>query len=75
MSELLFTPIVSKHYDEHYINHLNTRLVWYWNGRFLSGCQMAWYSNGGLKIGLKKPVYGPKYPSFKWSDKSPNFTI
>ena len=32
-----------------YCNHLNTRLVWYSNDRFLYGCQMVRYSNGGLK--------------------------
>ena len=37
-----------------YSNHLNTGLVWYSNGRFVSGCQMVRYSNGGLKTGLKK---------------------
>ena len=29
-----------------YSNHLNTGLVWYSNGRKLSGLQMVWYSNG-----------------------------
>ena len=43
-----------------YTNHLNTGLGWYWNGRFVSGCEMVQYSNDGLKTGLKKPVYGPK---------------
>ena len=42
-----------------YSIHLNTGLVGYLNGRFVSGCQMVRYSNGGLKTGLKKPVYGP----------------
>ena len=37
-----------------YRNHLKTGLVWYSNGRFVSGCQMVRYSNGGLKTGLKK---------------------
>ena len=37
-----------------YSNHLKTGLVWYSNGRFVSGCQMVRYSNGGLKTGLKK---------------------
>ena len=37
-----------------YSYHLNTGLVWYSNGRFVSGCQMVRYSNGGLKTGLKK---------------------
>ena len=37
-----------------YSNHLNTGLVWYSKGRFVSGCQMVWYPNGGPKIKLKK---------------------
>ena len=28
--------------------------LWYSNGRFAPGCQMVWYSHGGLKNGLKK---------------------
>ena len=36
---------------------------------------MVWYLNGGLKIGLKKPVYGPNCLVFKWSAKSHDFTI
>ena len=28
----------------------------YSNGIFVSGCQMVWYSNVGLKTGLKEPV-------------------
>ena len=43
-----------------YSNHLNIGLVWYSNGRFVSGSQMVRYSNVGLKTRLKKPVYGPK---------------
>ena len=39
-----------------YSNHLNTGLVRYSNGGFVSGCEMVLYSNGGLKTGLKKPV-------------------
>ena len=35
----------------------------------------VWFSNVGLKTGLKKPVYGPKCPAFKWSAKSCDFTI
>ena len=54
-----------------YSDHLNTRLVWYLNGRFVSGCQMVWYSNGGLKTGLKKLAYGPNCPVFKWSANKP----
>ena len=46
-----------------YSNHLNTGLVWYSNGRFVSACQMVRFSNGGLKTRLKKPVNGPKYYS------------
>ena len=42
----------------------------YSNGWFVSLCQMFRYLNGGLKIGLKKPVYGPKCPVFEWSSKS-----
>ena len=58
-----------------YSNHLNTGLVWYSNGSFVSGCQTVRYLNGGLKTGLKKPVYGPKCLVFKWSAKSCDFTI
>ena len=39
---------------ERYSNHLKTELVWYSNGRFVSGCQRVLYWNGGLKTGLKK---------------------
>ena len=35
-------------------NHPNKKLVWYSNGRFVSGCQMVVCFNGGLKTGLKK---------------------
>ena len=58
-----------------YSNHLNTGLVWFLNGRFVSGSQMARYSHGGQKSGLKKLVYGPKCPVFKWSAKSRHFNI
>ena len=51
-----------------------TSLVFKW-GRFVSGCQMVRYSNGGLKTGLKKPDYGPKCSVFEWSAKSCDFTI
>ena len=27
---------------------------------------VKWYSNGGLKFRLTKPVYGPKCPLFEW---------
>ena len=37
-----------------YRTHLNTELVWYSNGRFVSGCQMVRYLNGDLKTLLKK---------------------
>ena len=60
---------------KYHSNHLNTGLVWYLNGRFVSGCQMVRYSNGGLKTRLKKPVYGPKCPVFEWFAKSCDFTI
>ena len=43
-----------------YSNHLNTRLVWYWNVRFVSGCQMVQSSNVGLKT-------GPEKKAFLWS--------
>ena len=39
-----------------YSNHLNNGLVWYLNSRYVFGCQMVQYSNGGLKTGLKKPA-------------------
>ena len=29
-----------------YRTHLNTGLVWYSNGRFVSGCQIVWYADG-----------------------------
>ena len=58
-----------------YSNDLKTGLEWYSNGRFVFGCQMVGYANGGMKTGLKKPVYGPKYLVFKWSFKSCDFTI
>ena len=44
-----------------YSKHLNTRLVWYSNGKFVSGCQTVPYSNGGRKTELKKPVTIPKH--------------
>ena len=56
-----------------YHSNLNTRLVRHLNGRFVSGCQRVQYSNGGLKTGLKKPVYGPKCPVFEWSAKSGDY--
>ena len=37
-----------------YSDHLSTKRVWYSNGRFVSGCQMVWYVNGGLKTSLRK---------------------
>ena len=41
----------------------------------VSGCKIVPYSNGGLKTGLKKPVYGPKCAVFEWSAKSCDVTI
>ena len=41
-------------FSDEYSNHLNTGLIWYLNGRFVSSCQMVWYLNGGLKTRLKK---------------------
>ena len=58
-----------------YSNHLNTRLVWYSNGRFVSGRQMVRNSNGGLKTGQKKLVYGPKCPVFEWSAKASDYYL
>ena len=43
---------------------LSSALVWFSNGRFVSGCQMVQYLNGGLKIELKEPADGPKCPLF-----------
>ena len=54
---------------------MNTGLVWYSNTRFVVGFQMVKYSNGGLKTGLKNPVYGPKCTEFKWSAMSHDFNI
>ena len=34
-----------------------------------------WYLNGGLKTGLKNPVYGPKCLVLEWSAKSCDFTL
>ena len=56
-------------------NHLKTRLVWYSNSKFASGCQVVWYLNDGLKTGLKKPVNGPICQLFKWCAKSQDLTI
>ena len=54
-----------------YSNHLNTGLVWYSNGRFVSGCQMVVWN-----LDWKKPVYGQKcLVLFQWSTKSHDFTI
>ena len=36
---------------------LNIGQVWYLNGPNLSGCQMGWLSNGGLKTGQNLPVF------------------
>ena len=43
-----------------YSNRQNTKFAWYSNGIFVSGCQMVWYWNGGLKTGLKKAFLGSK---------------
>ena len=40
-----------------YSNYLNTGQVWYFNGRFVSACQMIRYLNGGLKTGLIKILF------------------
>ena len=37
-----------------YSNNLNTRLVRYSNGEFVSRCQMVWYLNSGQNTRLKK---------------------
>ena len=68
--ELLLTARCVK-----FSNHLNTGLVWSSNCRFVSSCHMVQDLIGGLKTGLKKPVYCPKCPVFKWSARSPDFTI
>ena len=46
-----------------YSNHLKTGLVWYSNGRFVSGYQMVQYLSGGLKTGLKKACLWSKVSS------------
>ena len=57
-----------------YSNHLNTGQVCYSNGPNVSGCQMFWFSNGGLKTGQKSLFYGKKYQVLRmvclitWSD-------
>ena len=38
---------------------------WYSNGRFVSGCQMVRYSDGGLKTGLKKAMQWSKMSSIQ----------
>ena len=40
--------------ESRYGNHLNFGLVQYSNGRFVSGCQIVRFLNGGPKTGLKK---------------------
>ena len=45
-----------------YSNHLNTRLLWYSNGRFVSGCQMVRIQMVVWKPDWKKPVNSPTYP-------------
>ena len=50
-----FNPsLLSVHYVAYTVTILNTRLVWYSNGRFVSGCEMVRYSNGDLKTRQKK---------------------
>ena len=46
--------MVSKYLINKFSNHLNARLVLHSNGRFVFGCQMVPYWNGGLKTGLLK---------------------
>ena len=46
---------------------MGIRLVWHFNGRFVSSIQIVVW-----KRDFKKPVYSPK---FKWSAKSCDFTI
>ena len=41
---------------KHLSNHLNTGLVWFLNGKFVSGCQWVWYLKNALKTGLKKSL-------------------
>ena len=40
--------------------------VWYLNGPIMSGCQMVWFLNGGLKTKQKMYVLWKKCPVFKW---------
>ena len=64
-----------KRKQRNYRNHLNPGLVWFSINGFVPGCQMVRYLKGGLEIGLKRCVYGPKCTVIKWSAKSPDFTI
>ena len=51
--------------------HLNTVTIWIWdksgiqNGRFVFGCQMVQFLNGGLKTRLKKPCLWSKMSSIQ----------
>ena len=60
----LWSPFHQTFHEANYSNHLNTGPIWYSNGRFVSGCQMVWYSNVGLKTGLKKAC--------SWLNLNPN---
>ena len=67
--ELLVDPYVSVTLEENhykiYSNHLNTGLVWFSNDRFVSGCQMMRYLNGGLKTILKNACLWSKMSSIQ----------
>ena len=43
---------------------MKTGIVWYLDGPKVSGCQMVWFLNGGLKIGQKLLVLWSKMSSF-----------
>ena len=66
---------VEPYIKQEYRNNLKSGLVRYTNGRFVSSCQTVRYPNGGLKTGLKKPVYGPKCLVLKCSAKPHDFAI
>ena len=51
---IAFTNFQGQSQKALYTNYLNTGLVWYLIGRFVSGCQKVQDLNGGLKTGLKK---------------------
>ena len=50
----------TEHRKSRYSNHLNTRQFWYSNGPNVSGCQMVWIWNRGLKNGQKMYVLWSK---------------